>query len=217
MTTRLDCSTASVGQHAHNGPTEMKGDVMRPMPELTVEELPTADLVPYARNAKLHPDEQVGQIAKSIEEFGFNDPVEVWDNAEGELEIVEGHGRVLAAKRLGLETVPVVRLNHLSDEQRRAYTHVHNQTAMNSGWDYSTLDLELDELDFEFKEYGFDVVDPIALFNGGDDLMSASAIETDEFTVSLTFPKEYEETLKEFIKENGKEPLCAAVLAEVNG
>ncbi len=79
---------------------------MRPMPELTVEDMPTDELTPYARNAKIHTSEQVDQIAKSIEEFGFNDPIGVWDNPDGGLEIVEGHGRVLAAKKIGLEYVP---------------------------------------------------------------------------------------------------------------
>lgn len=122
---------------------------------LKVEEVATGSLVPYAGNAKMHPHEQVDQIAKSIEEFGFSDPVGVWTNPEGELEIVEGHGRVLAARKLGLETVPVVRLDHLTDEQRRAYTHVHNQTTLNSGFDFEILDSELETLDYDFEEFGF--------------------------------------------------------------
>lgn len=70
---------------------------MKQQPELTVTETRTDNLVPYVRNAKIHTNEQVEQIIKSIEEFGFNDPVAVWHNASGQLEIVEGHGRVLAA------------------------------------------------------------------------------------------------------------------------
>ena len=124
-------------------------------PRLVVEEVATDSLVPYANNAKLHPHEQIDQIAKSIGEFGFSDPVGVWTNPEGELEIVEGHGRVLAARKLGLETVPVVRLDHLTDEQRRAYVHVHNQTTLNSGFDYEVLDAELTSLDFEWEDFGF--------------------------------------------------------------
>lgn len=71
-------------------------------PELRVEKMPTAALVPYAGNAKEHPGWHVGQIAASIEQFGFSDPVGVWTNADGELEIVEGHGRVLAARERGI-------------------------------------------------------------------------------------------------------------------
>ena len=131
---------------------------MRPMPELTVEEAPTDELIPYANNAKIHTNEQVEQICTSIQEFGFNDPVAVWDGPEGP-EIIEGHGRVLAAKRLGLEKLPVIRLDHLDDAQRRAYTHVHNQLTMNTGWDFAKLDKELDalaELDIDMDDFGFD-------------------------------------------------------------
>lgn len=128
---------------------------MRQQPELTVEEVPTDELVPYANNAKVHTNEQVDQIVKSIEEFGFNDPIAVWHNEEGEMEIIEGHGRVLAAKKLGLGVLPVVTLDHLTNDQRRAYTHVHNQLTMNTGWDLDTLSFDLDELDFDFEDFGF--------------------------------------------------------------
>lgn len=127
---------------------------MRPMPELTIEEVPTEELVPYARNAKIHTNEQIDQIASSISEFGFNDPVGVWDSPEG-LEIVEGHGRIMAAKKLGLETVPVMRLNHLDEKQRRAYMLVHNQLTMNTGFDIEILEEELAELD-GMDMFGFD-------------------------------------------------------------
>ncbi len=130
---------------------------MKEQPLIEVTEVPVGDLVPYARNAKIHTDEQVGQIVKSIEEFGFNDPVGVWEDPEGDLEIVEGHGRVLAAKKLGLDVVPVIYLNHLTDGQRRAYTHIHNQLTLNSDFDYDKLLDDLADLDgFDFEEYGFD-------------------------------------------------------------
>ena len=132
---------------------------MRPMPELAVEEMPTDELIPYANNAKIHTNEQIDQIAASIEEFGFNDPVAVWDSPEG-TEIVEGHGRVIAAKKLGPETLPIIRLDHLTDDQRRAYTHVHNQLTMNTGWDFDKLEIDLEGLDFGFEESAsFDVDD----------------------------------------------------------
>ena len=132
---------------------------MRPQPELTVREIPVADLVPYANNAKLHTAAQVDTIAASIKEFGMDDPVAVWHNADGMPEIVEGHGRVLAMKQLGIETAPVIFLDHLSDEQRRAYTHVHNQTTLNSGFDVEILDKELSALDFDWDDFGFEDVD----------------------------------------------------------
>ncbi|MGN0076231.1 MAG: ParB/Srx family N-terminal domain-containing protein [Parafannyhessea sp.] len=89
-------------------------------PRLAVDWVPTAELVPYAGNAKQHPDGQVDEICESIKEFGFSDPVGAWHDQDGSPIIVEGHGRVLAAQRLGLATVPVVWLDHLDDEGRRA-------------------------------------------------------------------------------------------------
>ena len=111
--------------------------------KLKVEQADTAALLPYAHNAKEHPDWQVDQIAASIQEFGFNDPIGVWTNPEGQLEIVEGHGRVLAAKQLGLERVPIVKLDHLDDEGRRAYTHVHNRATENTSSDWAVLEQEM--------------------------------------------------------------------------
>ena len=129
---------------------------MRPMPRLEVEDMAVEALVPYARNAKVHTNEQVGQIVRSIEEFGFNDPIAVWHNEAGEPEIVEGHGRVLAAKKLGLSTVPVITLDALTDEQRRAYALVHNKLTMNTGFDFEALEAELSELSFDWGSLGFE-------------------------------------------------------------
>ena len=123
--------------------------------QLAVEYVSIGDLVPYARNAKEHPYEQIEQIANSIEKFGMNDPVGVWTNPQGELEIVEGHGRVLALEHLGVELCPVIRLDDLTDEERRAYTHVHNQTTLTSGFDEELLFEDLDELDFALEQIRF--------------------------------------------------------------
>ena len=128
---------------------------MRPMPELEVREMAVADLVPYANNAKKHPKEQIDQIAESISEFGNCDPIAVWHNEDGEAEIVEGHGRVMALKQLGIDTAPVICLDHLTDEQRRAYTHVHNQTTLSSGFDEQTLIEDMDNLDMDWEALGF--------------------------------------------------------------
>ena len=128
---------------------------MRPMPELEVREMPVADLVPYANTAKMHPREQIDQIAESISEFGNCDPIAVWHNEDGEAEIVEGHGRVMALKQLGIDTAPVICLDHLTDEQRRAYTHVHNQTTLSSGFDEQALIEDMDNLDMDWEALGF--------------------------------------------------------------
>lgn len=123
--------------------------------ELKIEYLNKTELKPYANNAKVHTAEQVEQIKKSIREFGFNDPIAVWH----ENEIVEGHGRLLAAMEMDeIETVPVIRLDGLTDKQRRAYMLVHNKLTMNTGFDVELLNLELDGLsdDFNMPDFGFD-------------------------------------------------------------
>lgn len=134
---------------------------MRPMPELEVREMAVADLVPYANNAKKHPKEQIDQIAESISEFGNCDPIAVWHNEDGEAEIVEGHGRVMALKQLGIDTAPVICLDHLTDERRRIYTHVHNQTTINSGFDEQALIEDMDNLNADWEALGFEEYMPV--------------------------------------------------------
>jgi len=99
-------------------------------------------LIPYARNARTHSDEQVAKIAASIREFGFNNPILLRDDNT----IIAGHGRVLAARKLGIEEVPCIYLSHLTETQARAYTLADNQLANLAGWDSELLSLELEEL-----------------------------------------------------------------------
>jgi DNA modification methylase len=108
-----------------------------------------ADLIPYARNSRTHSDEQITQIAASIKEFGFLNPVIV----DGENGIIAGHGRVMAAKKLGMTELPVVEASHLTDAQRRAYIIADNKLALNAGWDDEMLRVEFAEL----TEAGFDL------------------------------------------------------------
>jgi DNA modification methylase len=120
-------------------------------------------LIPYAKNARTHSDEQVAQIAGSIKEFGFNNPVLVdKDNS-----IIAGHGRVMAARKLGMDKVPVVELQHLTESQRKAYVLADNRIALNSGWDTSMLSLELQDLkdDIDLSLLGFDPDELDALLN----------------------------------------------------
>ena len=121
--------------------------------------LPISEVLPYAGNAKLHPDWQVEQIAESIREFGNCDPIAVWTNRDGKPEIVEGHGRVLALKRMGAEEVPAIFLDHLGDRERRQYALVHNKLTKDSGFDFQLMDDELSNLNFDFSKYGFEVPD----------------------------------------------------------
>jgi DNA modification methylase len=119
------------------------------MDDLAIAWRPLGELIPYARNPRTHSDAQVAQIAASIREFGWTNPVLV----DGESGIIAGHGRVMAARKLGLEQVPVIELAHMSEAQKRAYVLADNQLALNAGWDEELLRLELADL----SELGFDL------------------------------------------------------------
>jgi hypothetical protein len=130
----------------------------------TIEWLETKGLIPYAKNSRTHSDAQVAQIAGSIKEFGFNNPVLI-DEDNG---IIAGHGRVMAAQKLGLQAVPCIRLAHLSDTQRKAYVIADNRLALNAGWDDQMLTVELQELDsesFDLSLLGFEADELNALLN----------------------------------------------------
>jgi DNA modification methylase len=130
----------------------------------TIEWLETKGLIPYAKNSRTHSEAQVAQIAGSIKEFGFNNPVLI-DEDNG---IIAGHGRVMAAQKLGLQAVPCIRLAHLSDTQRKAYVIADNRLALNAGWDDQMLTVELQELDsesFDLSLLGFEADELNALLN----------------------------------------------------
>jgi ParB-like chromosome segregation protein Spo0J len=114
-----------------------------------IEQRPVAGLIPYVNNSRKHSEEQVAQIAASIKEFGWTNPILV-DGANG---IIAGHGRLMAARKLGMEAVPVIELAHLSEPQRKALIIADNKLAMNAEWDNDLLMLELGEL----LEGGFDL------------------------------------------------------------
>ena len=112
------------------------------MPHMAIEPMSVGNLRPYARNARTHSKKQIKQIARSIERFGFTNRVLISD----ENEIMAGHGRVEAAKLLGIENVPTLRLSHLTEAQRRAYVIADNKLAQNAGWDRDVLAIELQAL-----------------------------------------------------------------------
>ncbi len=120
-----------------------------------IEQRSVDALVPFANNSRTHSEDQVARIAGSIREFGFNNPVLV-DGGNG---IIAGHGRVLAARKLGMDTVPVIELGHLTEAQKRAYILADNKLAEQAGWDKELLSLELadlGELGFDLGEIGFE-------------------------------------------------------------
>ena len=119
------------------------------MPTLQINYKSIENLIPYANNSRTHSDDQINQVASSIKEFGFTNPVLI-DEQGG---IIAGHGRVMAAKKLGLAEVPTITLEGLTKAQLKAYVIADNQLALNSGWDFDTLNLEVESL----TEMGFDV------------------------------------------------------------
>ena len=137
---------------------------------MKIETLKTGDLIPYAKNSRTHSEGQISQIAGSIREFGFTNPVLI----DGENGIIAGHGRVMAAQLLGIDKVPCIRLGHLTDTQRRAYIIADNKLAINSGWDDEMLLLEIADLqdsDFDISLLGFsdvELADILAETNEGE-------------------------------------------------
>jgi DNA modification methylase len=124
--------------------------------KLQITYRPIGDLIPYIRNARTHSDEQVVQLAASIKEFGWTNPVLV----DGERGIIAGHGRVMAARKLGMTEVPTIEIGHMTDAQRKAYILADNKLALNAGWDLDLLRVELGELNdggFDMELLGFSV------------------------------------------------------------
>lgn len=121
---------------------------------MKLEYIDINELKPYVNNAKIHTAEQIEQIKKSIEEFGMNDPIAIDQNNE----IIEGHGRLLALQKLGYDKVPIIRLGHLTEEQKKAYTLVHNKLTMNTGFDVDLLKIELEDItDIDMDDFGFEI------------------------------------------------------------
>ncbi len=143
-----------------------------------------SELIPYARNARTHSDAQVSQIAASIKEFGFTNPILL----DGENGIIAGHGRLLAARKLELDSVPCIELSYLSDAQKRAYVIADNKLALNAGWDDELLALELgdlQELDFDLSLTGFSDDEAVGF------LTDPADIEFPEYDESIADSVEY--------------------------
>lgn len=158
------------------------------------------DITPYEKNAKIHTEAQIEQIKKSIQEFGMNDPIAVWGEKNT---IVEGHGRLEALKQLGYTEVDCIRLDHLTDEERKAYTLAHNKINMNTGFDIDLLDEELDSIeDIDMEDFGFEQQNFI------DDLFEeevGARNESSTFYFTLYFDKKYEEEIKKVLNDKGKD------------
>lgn len=122
---------------------------------LKIEYVATDDLIPYINNSRTHSESQIKQIAASIREFGFTNPILIDESGS----VIAGHGRLVAAELLNLDTVPTITLEGLTEAQRKAYVIADNKLAMNSSWDFETLQNEIDvlkDLDFDISVIGFD-------------------------------------------------------------
>ena len=121
---------------------------------MKIEKISIDKIKPYENNAKLHPPEQIEQIKKSIQDFGNNDPIAIDENGV----IIEGHGRYEALKELGFKEIEVIRLSHLSEQQKKAYSLIHNKLTMNTDFDYNILDSELAYInEIDMSVFGFEL------------------------------------------------------------
>jgi len=137
------------------------------MSKLEITEIAINDLIPYVNNARTHSDEQVAQIAASIREFGWTNPILV----DGDKGIIAGHGRLAAARKLKMNAVPAIQLDGLSEAKKKALIIADNKIAINSGWDVELLKVEmkeLDELGINLEVTGFGVGELTALFDEPD-------------------------------------------------
>lgn len=160
------------------------------------------DIKPYEKNAKIHTAEQIEQIKSSIQMFGMNDPIAVWGDQNL---IVEGHGRLEALKELGYTEVDCIRLDHLSDEERKAYTLTHNKLTMNTDFDYNILDQELaDIFNIDMENFGFELSD-ISADDFGEEFTLASGDKGNIEQITFTLASEQAEVIRNainFIKDN---------------
>ena len=177
---------------------------------LSIGYVPVESLIPYARNARTHTSKQISQIAASIHEFGFNNPVLV-DKDRG---IIAGHGRVLAAKKLGMTEVPAIELSHMNDTQRRAYILADNKFAINAGWDDDLLRLELGELkdDIDIELTGFDKNEIERLFDAVE--TKESGPELGAFSYRIVIDCEGENDQRELLERFEREGFkCRALIS----
>lgn len=146
-----------------------------------------AELTPYARNARTHSKKQIKQISRSIERFGFVNPVLIGDEGQ----IIAGHGRVEAAKLLGIKTVPTLALSHLSEQERQAYILADNKLAENAGWDREVLAIELQhliDLDFDVELTGFEIAEIDFIIDEAENGASAGSDPRDDLVPETTDP-----------------------------
>ena len=152
---------------------------------MKIQQKSVKELIPYINNSRTHSDEQIAQIAASIKEFGWTNPILV----DGDNGIIAGHGRLSDARKLGMDIVPVIELTHLSETQKKALIIADNKLALNSGWDSNLLSLELQQLDtngFNLEVLGFNAEELSAFMN---DVNFDAATEDDQGKLDELEPK----------------------------
>mgnify|MGYP003632110230 CR=1 FL=1 len=171
-------------------------------------------LIPYINNSRTHSDAQIAQVAASITEFGFTNPILIDDDSS----IIAGHGRLLAARKLGLKKVPTITLSGITEAQKKAYVIADNQLALNSGWDLDQLRVEIEglkELDFDTDLLGFDDDFMSAMFVEGSDFPDLESGEKEPFQQkTFTLHDEQAGIVDDAISKARTDPLCDTGLNE---
>lgn len=202
---------------------------MKEIKELKTKLINLDEITPYENNAKEHPDWQIAQIKNSIEQFGFNDPIAVNEN----MGIIEGHGRYLAAKELGLKEVPCIILSGMTADEERAYIIAHNKLTMNTGFDLEALEYELNALkveDFDLSLTGFNQDDIENILYENEEINALDSIaeggysslademrdSAESFTVSFNFPIHLKDKIESYLRENGKDEITELIISEID-
>lgn len=193
---------------------------MQEKEKLKIVYRPVSELIPYARNARTHSDKQITQIAASIKEFGFTSPILL----DGDNGILAGHGRLEAAKKLKLKTVPTIDLVGLTEAQKRAYVLADNRIALESGWDFDYLVNELKDLkesDFDIDLTGFDETEVNNLLGSVDEIDDSffpdsitEGTKKDLFQVNFLFPVSEKDKVQSYIKKVGKQAIIDEILSK---
>lgn len=177
------------------------------------------ELIPYVNNPR-HNENAVDAVASSIKNFGFKQPIVI----DSKNEIVAGHTRLLASKKLGLEEVPVIIADDLTEAQVKAFRLADNKVGELASWDYELLDLELEDieienLDFDMSEFGFedDSFDMSYIDELNEEGLSMTRGDNDYFTMSLTFPIEKEQLINDYINDVTKDKLVNDIILAAEG
>jgi len=176
----------------------------------TIIQSSVSELIPYAANSRTHSDAQVAQIAASIKEFGWTNPILI----DGDNGLIAGHGRLLAARKLGMDTVPAIVLDHLTKSQQRALVIADNQLALNAGWNMDMLKAEIEDLkldDFNIALLGFDSKELAEMF--AEDVEAPDSIYTNKIASPVYEPKGEKPLVKELYDDNKAKELIAAIKA----